>query len=116
MKLTESMKWGSLSGLAGSLCCVGPLVLVLLGLSGVSGAMALSETLSSNLRWTVFVPLAIAFLALAIYLHVRRREGRCTWDAVQKHKTFVITTVAFAAIVWILLLWVIVPAVFNALS
>lgn len=56
-----SLSGGLLAGLLASACCVGPLALVMLG---VSGAWIASLTLLEPFRW-VFVGVALAFMALA---------------------------------------------------
>jgi|TARA_B100001971_G_C18232042_1_gene564551 hypothetical protein len=112
----KSLLTGFISGLLSSLCCVTPLVLVLLGLSGVAGAMGLAGFLQQNLRWTLFIPLGLIFLGSSIYLYIRKKEGTCNLKTIQKYKTFVITTILFAVIVWILLIYVIVPYIFGLLT
>lgn len=56
-----ALSGGLLAGLLASACCVGPLALVMLG---VSGAWISNLTLLEPYRW-VFVGLALAFMALA---------------------------------------------------
>jgi hypothetical protein len=112
----KSLSSGFVSGLLGSLCCVGPLVLVLIGLSGVSGAMALSGTWTQQYRWTLFIPLAVLFLSGSIYFHIRKKAGVCNLKTIRHYKTFVITTIIFSMIIWVLLLYVIVPVIFSMLS
>lgn len=112
----NSMLSGFGSGLLGSLCCVAPLVLVLLGLSGVTGAMALVGTLQQNYRWTLFIPMAALFLIGSIYFHIKRKEGVCNTKTIKKYKLYIIMTVGFAVVVWIALLYAIVPLAFKLLS
>lgn len=52
---------GLLAGLLASACCVGPLALVMLG---VSGAWISNLTLLEPYRW-IFIGVALAFMALA---------------------------------------------------
>ena len=73
----SSLGSGFIGGLVGSLCCVTPLVLVLIGLSGVAGATALAGTLQQNFRWTLFIPLATLFLMGAMYFHIKKKAGVC---------------------------------------
>jgi cytochrome c biogenesis protein CcdA len=112
----ENIIAGSIAGLLGSLCCVTPLVLVLLGLSSVSGAMALAGTLATTYRWTVFIPLATLFLILSLYFSIKKKEGACNVNLIKKHRYFVLTTIGIALIVWVLLLYVIVPALFKVIA
>ena len=112
-ELKSSIGSGFLGGLIGSLCCVTPLVLVLVGLSGVSGAMALAGNLQQTFRWTVFIPIAIIFLFIAMYFHIKRRAGVCNLRTIKRYKTYVIVTILFAIIIWASLIYVIVPGVFR---
>lgn len=115
-EMGRSLGTGFFGGLFGSLCCVTPLALVLLGLSGVSGAMALAGTLQQNFRWTLFIPLGLVFLLGSIYFHIKKREGVCTVNTLKQYKSYVIGTIIFAVVVWASLIYVIVPAVFSLLS
>ncbi|PIN80480.1 hypothetical protein COV11_03925 [Candidatus Woesearchaeota archaeon CG10_big_fil_rev_8_21_14_0_10_30_7] len=111
----KSLAFGSLTGLFGSLCCTAPLVLVLLGLSTVSGGMSLAGYFQETFRWTLFIPLATLFLILAIYFHIKNKNNVCNLKTLKANKIFVLTTVFSAIIVWVLLLYVIIPAIFGLL-
>jgi len=115
-ELKSSLGSGFFSGLIGALCCVTLLVLVLIGLSGISGGMALAGTLQQNFRWTLFIPLATIFLVTAMYFHIKKREGVCNVRTIKKYKTYVIVTIGFAVIIWASLIYVIVPSVFSLLG
>jgi hypothetical protein len=115
-EMAKSFGSGFVGGLLGSLCCVTPLVLVLLGLSGLSGAMALAGTLQQNFRWTLFIPIGLVFLLASIYFHIKKREGTCNVKLIKHYKAYVIGTIVFAIIVWFSLIYVIVPAIFGMLS
>jgi len=112
----KSLGSGFISGLVGSLCCVTPVVLVLIGLSGVSGAMALAGTLQQNFRWTLFIPLGALFLIGSLYVHIKKRAGVCNVRTIKHYKAYVISTIIFAVVIWALLIYVIVPAIFGMLS
>ena len=107
---------GFIAELVGSLCCVTPLVLVLLGLSGVAGAMGLAAFLQQNFRWTLFIPLGIIFLTGSLYYSIKRKVGVCNVQTIKRYKAFVIGTIVFAIIVWAPLIYVIEPAIFEFLS
>jgi len=115
-EINKSLGNGAVAGLLGALCCVTPLVLVLVGLSGVAGAMSLSETLQQNYRWTLFIPLAIIFLVGSIYYHIKGKSGVCNLKTIKHYKTYVISTIVFAIVIWVALLYMIVPAIFKLLS
>lgn len=107
---------GFLGGMVGSLCCVTPLVLVLLGLSSISGAAALAGYLQQNYRWTLFIPIGLVLLFTSIYLHIKRKEGVCNLNIIKNYKYYVGGTIIFAIIVWVLVIFIIVPAAFKLLE
>ena len=69
-----SLKLGALSGLVGISCCVTPIVLVLLGLSSVSAAISLGNTLYYEYGW-YFRGAALLLAATGIYVHLKRRNA-----------------------------------------
>lgn len=115
-EIKSAAKTGSIAAIIGGLCCITPLVLVLVGLSGVSGAMALAGYLQQNFRWTVFIPLATIFLIASIYFHIKKKAGVCNIKTIKHCKWYVITTILFAVIIWALLLYIIVPEIFSLIS
>ena len=80
----------ALAGLIGGLCCVTPVVLVLLGLASISVAADLGNVLYGDYRW-VFRLTALAFLALALWVYFRRR-GICTLDQARRERNRIINT------------------------
>jgi len=80
----------ALAGLIGGLCCVTPVVLVLLGLASISAAAGLGNVLYGDYRW-VFRLTALAFLALALWIYFRRR-GICTLDQARRERNRIINT------------------------
>ena len=66
-----------ISGLAaviGGLCCVTPVVLVMLGLASLSVAADLGNVLYGDYRW-VFRVAALAFLGLGLWIYFRDRKS-----------------------------------------
>ncbi len=80
----------ALAGLIGGLCCVTPVVLVLLGLASISVAADLGNVLYGDYRW-LFRLGALAFLALALWIYFRRR-GICTLDQARRERNRIINT------------------------
>ena len=80
----------ALAGLIGGLCCVTPVVLVLLGLASISVAADLGNVLYGDYRW-LFRLTALAFLALALWIYFRRR-GICTLDQARRERNRIINT------------------------
>ncbi len=79
-----------LAALIGGLCCVTPVVLVLLGLSTLAFANSLGNVLYGEYRWA-FRLAALAFLALALWVYFRRR-GICTLDQARRQRNRIINT------------------------
>jgi mercuric ion transport protein len=74
MKLTREVVTlvGALAaGLAASTCCLGPLVLAIIGIGGAASALALAPYRPYLLALTAI------FLGLAFYLTYRRPAGAC---------------------------------------
>ena len=67
---------GALAGLVGIACCVSPVVLVLLGLSSVSFAISLGNTLYYEYGW--YFRGAALLLAAGGVMGILRRRGSCT--------------------------------------
>ncbi len=81
----------TLAVLTGCLCCITPLVLVLLGLASVSTAVSLDNVLTGQYVW-VFRSVALIFLVLALVLYFRRR-GVCTLDEARRQQNRIINAV-----------------------
>lgn len=80
----------ALAGLIGGLCCVTPVVLVLLGLASISVAADLGNVLYGNYRW-LFRLGALGFLALSLWIYFRRR-GICTLDQARRERNRIVNT------------------------
>jgi hypothetical protein len=80
----------ALAGLIGGLCCVTPIVLVLLGLASISVAADLGNVLYGNYRW-IFRAVALAFLVLAVLVYFRRK-GICTIDQAKRERNRIVNT------------------------
>lgn len=59
---------GGIAGIIASLCCFGPVVLVLLGLTGVSTALSIGK-----FTW-LFTTLALIFFGMATFLYLTQRK------------------------------------------
>ena len=95
-----------LSGMAaliGGLCCLTPVVLVLVGLASISAAAGLGNMLYGDYRW-LFRIAALAFLCGALWIYFRRR-GICTLDQARRERNRILNTslvvVIFAAGIYI---------------
>ncbi len=79
-----------LAALVGGLCCLTPIVLVLLGLASISVATSLGNALYGNYKWW-FRTAALVFLALALIVYFRRK-GICTLDEARRERNRIINT------------------------
>ncbi len=95
----------ALAGLIGGLCCVTPVVLVMLGLASITVAADLGNMLYGDYRWA-FRSVALAFLAAALWFYFRRR-GICTLDQARRERNRIINTslVVLIFAVGIYILW-----------
>jgi len=91
MKLKDIIKLTSPSIFLASLCCLAPIVLVLLGVSTVSAAAALTNVLDGQFLW-LFILIGIVTLILSLVIYFRKK-GICTLDQVKREKNKVINTV-----------------------
>lgn len=99
--LKEAVKFSALPVVFASLCCLSPIILVLLGLSTVSFASSLADTLYGDYAW-YFRVAGLALLAVAIIYYLRRTKGICTLDDAKKRRNEIINIVALSLIVAIL--------------
>ncbi len=100
-KFASILKLSSIPVLIASLCCLSPVVLVLLGVSTVSFASSLADTLYGEYKWAFRAAGLVALLAsLALYL--RRSVGICTLDDAVRRRNEVINYLALALITGVL--------------
>lgn len=100
----ESKKglWGLISSVVvgASLCCLTPLVLVMLGLSSVAFASSLADNLYGNYKWA-FRGVALLFLALGLWFYFRK-QGICTFEQAKRKRNKIINTVLLALVAAVL--------------
>lgn len=100
-KLREILKISSVPVLLASLCCLSPVILVLLGISTVSFASSLADTLYGEYKWAFRGVGLLALLGSLVY-YLRRQKGICTIDDVVRRRNEIINYVALALIAGIL--------------
>jgi len=91
MKLKEILKLTGIPVLFASLCCLAPVIFVLLGFSGVAFAASLSDNLYGNYRW-VFRGVGLLLLMFSLIFYFRNK-GICTIDKVKAERRKIINTV-----------------------
>jgi len=96
---------GFLSGLVASLCCLGPVAIILLGLGPIFGI--------SGLCFKTYRPLFFAIgafvLVVGLYLWLRKKEGTCDFRAVHNNQRKILLALAAMAVTYYLLLAIVVP-------
>jgi hypothetical protein len=100
-KIKELLKITSLPVLIASLCCLSPVILVLLGVSTVSFASSLADTLYGQYKW-VFRLVGLIALCSSLVFYLRRQIGICTFDEALKRRNEIINYVAMTVIVGVL--------------
>lgn len=76
-----------------SLCCLAPVILVMLGLSSVAFAASLADVFYGQYRW-VFRGVGLLLLTISVIYYLRRQKGICTIDDVKKRRNEIINIVA----------------------
>ncbi|PIR52524.1 hypothetical protein COU76_06045 [Candidatus Peregrinibacteria bacterium CG10_big_fil_rev_8_21_14_0_10_49_10] len=80
-----------------SLCCLSPVILVLLGISTVSFAGSLADTLYGDYKW-IFRGVGLLLLIISLVLYFRKR-GVCTLDQAKRSRNKIMNTVLMSLIV-----------------
>ncbi|OJI08759.1 MAG: hypothetical protein COV08_03080 [Candidatus Vogelbacteria bacterium CG10_big_fil_rev_8_21_14_0_10_49_38] len=95
-KIKESLKISSIPVVLASLCCLAPIVLVLVGVSTVSFAASLADTFYGDYRWYFRLAGLVSLIAaLIIYL---RRKGVCKLDEAKKRRNEIFNIIALSLI------------------
>lgn len=97
-KFKDALKISSIPVVIASLCCLSPVILVLLGVSTVSFASSLADTLYGEYKW-VFRAVGIIALLGSLLFYLRRKKGICTIDEAKKRRNEIINYVALTLIV-----------------
>jgi hypothetical protein len=106
----------ALAGLIGGLCCLTPVVLVLLGLASISVATSLGNVLYGDYAWW-FRGAALAFLALALFAYFRKK-GICTLDEARRQRNRILNTslVVLIFAVGIYIFWTYVALQYSGIA
>jgi hypothetical protein len=100
-KIKEILKLSSIPVIIASLCCLSPVILVLLGISTVSFASSLADTFYGEYKWA-FRAVGLLALLSSLALYLRRQKGICTFDDVVRRRNEVINYVALTVIAGVL--------------
>lgn len=112
-EIKEGAKAGFGAGMLASLCCVGPLVIVLFGLGSISFALSLSQ------YKPYFLGLGFIFMIGAIGFHLKRKNKTCdincfSVEGLKKERRFILSVIVSMGIIYVLALYVLVPAISPA--
>jgi hypothetical protein len=94
---------GVLAGLVGIACCVSPVVLVLLGLSSVSFALSLGNTLYYEYGW--YFRGAALLLAAAGVVGILRRRKSCSLRGLGEQWRLLLAVVLSMVLIYAVLYW-----------
>lgn len=104
----KPIKIGLWAGFIASLCCVGPLILIILGIGGASTALAIGK------QSPYFLALGILILISGLGLYYFRKNKKCKECGTEKLSlkkiviTIILACVSFL-IIYYILLFVLVP-------
>lgn len=111
MKFREIIKLTWPATVIASLCCLSPIILVLLGLSTVTLASTLADTLYGDYKWH-FRAFGLFLLLVSAFFYIRRTKGICTLDQVKKRRQEIINILAISLVAgtlaYVIFLYVIV--------
>ena len=96
--LRNLFKLSSIPVVLASLCCLSPVILVLVGVSTVSFASSLADTLYGDYKW-YFRGMGLFALLGALYYYFTRTKGICTIDEAVRRRNEIINYVALALII-----------------
>lgn len=111
------IKEGFVSGFGGgviaSLCCIGPLIVILLGLGTLSFALSVSQ------YKPYFLILGFLSMTSAIIMHLRKKSKTCdincfSVEGLKREKYFIGSVALTMMLVYVLALYVLVPAISPA--
>lgn len=99
--IKDVLKLSSIPVVLASLCCLSPVILVLIGVSSVSFASSLADTLYGDYKW-VFRGVGLLTLLGALWFYFTRKKGICTIDEAVKRRNEIINYVALTIIAGVL--------------
>ncbi|MCD5384505.1 MAG: hypothetical protein LRZ97_01145 [Candidatus Pacebacteria bacterium] len=94
-----------------SLCCLSPVIVVMLGIGTVGFASSLADTLYGDYKW-VFRTIGLLVLLISLIMYLRRSKGICTFNQAKKKRNeiinIVVTSLTVAVAGYFFFLYVIV--------
>ena len=90
---------GAIGGTIALLCCISPIILVLLGLSTVTAAIALGNNLFNNYK-IYFIGASILFMGGAIAYKLKQKN-QCSISGVRKNINMILLVFIIGVVVYI---------------
>ncbi len=100
-KFQEILKISGIPVLLASLCCLSPIILVLLGISSVSFAASLANTFYGEYKW-VFRAIGLAALLGSLWYYLYAHKGICTLDQAKRRRNEIINYLALTLVAGVL--------------
>ncbi len=100
-KIKELLKISGIPVLLASLCCLSPVILVLFGISTVSFASSLADSLYGEYKW-VFRLVGLFALLFSLGVYLKRKKGVCTIDDVKRRRNEIINYIALTIVAGVL--------------
>lgn len=97
MHIKELLRVVSIPVLLASLCCLSPVILVLLGVSSVGFAASLSDTFYGEYKW--YFRLVGLLALIGSYIVYLRKQGVCTLDQVKRERNRIINQLLLLVII-----------------
>lgn len=102
MKDKKFLLTGGFAGVLGSLCCIGPVIIVFLGLGSVSTALAIGKY-----TW-LFTLLAVVFFSVSLILYLKKNNS-CNIKGVKNNWKLILTSFLIMVLFLFLLKFKIAP-------
>lgn len=118
MKFKEIFKITGIPVVFASLCCLTPIILVLLGLSTITFAASLTNVLYGDYKWA-FRTAGLLLLVLSLFIYFRSK-GICTINEAKRQKNKIINIILIsiiaAVIGYVFFLYVVLEIIGNLLG
>ncbi|MDE2862617.1 MAG: hypothetical protein OXL33_04130 [Chloroflexota bacterium] len=101
--LRSGLGMGLLAGVTAIMCCVSPVLMVLLGVLTAVEAISLGDTLYYEYGW-YFRGAGLLVAALAVLIYLRRRNS-CSLGGARRHWIALATLPVTAVITYVALFW-----------
>ncbi len=101
IKFKEILKISGLPVLLASLCCLSPVILILLGVSTLSFASSLGDTLYGQYKW-VFRAIGLLALLASLAYYLYSKKGICSLDEARRRRNEILNYMAITLIAGVL--------------